>query len=323
MARSSFLKSLAALAIVAAITYFVILPMLNQGQGGVIVTTKKKGNSSNGQASSQDSSSDGSGGESTPTKGGYIYRGPDGPVSNYLRNLPAAPIKGTSGPLVKAITLRIPQKVFYWKKAVITDKNGNVVKRVNYIPPGYYFIESKICWEHCGCSDKHIYNLVDLTKTPIPKNKTQSIFMPPQSGFGDVVIFAVPLNPLESVWYFYIPKAEVDKVLPECEGRAYDYLIVDSRVLYAGSSKDPSKATPISDWMRQLYMRFGMAGPSTPEEFKRYSEGVEFVEVNGYVHMLLPQQSVFGAPIVVNATALVLLIISLMVVAVVWWRWKR
>ena len=308
MARSSFLKSLAALAIVAAITYFVILPMLNQGQGGVILGKKhqKGGNDKQTSSTSQNSDSrDASNSYSSATKGGYIYRGPDGPVSNYLASLPpAAPLKGTSGPYIKAITLRIPRKIF-----------------LDYGKPGYYFVESKICWENCGCGDKHVFNLVDLTKMDI---KQQSMIVPPQSAVDDIVIFAVPSNPLEPVWYFYIPRTEVDKVLPSCEGRPYDYLVVESRVLYGGSSKDPSKATPISGWMKQLRMRIDLMPPASNREIDVYEEGVDFVEVNGYVHMLLPTHSVAGAPLVVNATALEIFIALLALVGLIWyWKVRR
>lgn len=300
MARSSILKTLAAVAIVAALTYFVILPMMQQGQGGVILGKKQKGGSSK-QTNSGGSTSQNSG-ESTPTSGGYIYRGPNGPVSRYLASLPpAAPLKGTSGPYIKAITLRIPRKIF-----------------LDYGKPGYYFVESKICWENCGCGDKHVFNLVDLTKMNI---KQQSMIVPPQSAVDDIVIFAVPSNPLEPVWYFYIPRTEVDKVLPSCEGRPYDYLIVESRVLYGGSSKDPQKAEPISGWMKQLRMRIDLMPPASNREIDVYEEGVNFIEVNGYVHMLLPTHSITGVPLVVNTTALEIFIGLLALVGVFWW-WK-
>ena len=336
MKASNTLMTLVAIAVAMAATYYLVLPYFAQGKGGVILAkrsapeTKAGGGGGSEESSSGSASASSSYGSSSDSAswsssgGGYIYRGPNGPISKYLASLPTTTVKGTSGPQLKAITLRIPEKYFYWKTKEIKDKNGDVTK-VKYIPPGYYFVGSKICWESCGCGSKNVFNLVDLTNTTVPGEKHSILPLHSSFDIGNLIVLTVPNSPLEPVWYFYIPAYKVSEALPQnCSPRPYDYLIVDSTVLYAGDSTDPKNAKLISPWIRELKMRFDITPPASNRQLDVYSAGgVELVEVNGYVHMLIPQQSSMGTPLVVNVTLLECIVAILAVIGLIWWKVRK
>ena len=342
MARSrSILGTLVAIAIVAALIYFVVLPAMRKGKGAVIVSRGPSGGSSSSQQGSSRQLSD-----NLRDYGGGEWEGWLTRMDKTIAEMyPAAPLPGAKGPYIRAVNIRYDPMIFNNTK-------------------GWYYIEVKACYK-CGCGSKTaaigpynftkgirfagenggVYVMKGWNPYPTLGGRQvnvlilgQSLMIPPertwlplQSWIDDAYFFAVDTSGRsKSKVNFYLARTYLEKILPNCNHPPTDELKVYSRLLWApNSTKPPSidKFKAITDWELQadVQIDFGPHAGESPSVSENYANGgVEFVSVNGYVNMIMWPQSPFQPPTIINLHFVAATVAFIVIAAlIIWWRVRR
>lgn len=353
---SSILGTLVAIALVAALIYFVVLPAMKKGKGAVIISRTPSSPSSQQRGGGTSSSSQASSlsGELRDYGGGEWEGWLTRMDKTIAEMYPAKPLPGAKGPYIRAVNIRYDPMIFNNTK-------------------GWYYIEVKACYssKNCGCGTKTaaigpynftkgirfagenggVYTLKGWNPYPTLGGRQvnvlilgQSLMIPPesiawlplQSWLDDAYFFAVDTSGrARSKVNFYLARDYLEKILPNCDHPPTDELKVYSRLLWAPPTLSLREAGDISkykvleghDWELQadVQIDFGPHAGESPSVSENYANGgVEFVSVNGYVNMIMWPQSPFQPPTIVNLHFVVATIAFLAISAlIIWWRLRR